>query len=77
MESEPFTWADLVQDHVTWDLEQDDTEREHLLADCEDVSWGHVREYLLGLTVELVLVDTDILHETVRDGIGDVTSVQF
>lgn len=27
--------------------------------------------------VELVLVDADILHETIRDGVGDVAPVKF
>lgn len=60
LQRQPLSRADAVEDHVGGDLEEDDAEREHLLAD-----------------VELVLVDADVLHEVVRDGVGDVASVEF
>lgn len=60
LQRQPLAGANTIEDHVRWDLEEDDTQRQHLLAD-----------------VELVLVDADVLHHVVRDGIGDVSTVQL
>lgn len=60
LEGQPLAGPDSVQDHVGRDLEEHNSQREHLLAD-----------------IELVLVDADILHELVCNGICNVSSVKL
>lgn len=67
----------------------DGTEEEEL--ESEPLSWAESVEDRVGRECEkydtqlehlladvgLVLLDADIFHEVVRDGVGDVTSVKF
>lgn len=60
LQSEPFSRADPVERHVCRYFEEDDTQREHLLAN-----------------IKLVLRDANIFPEIVREGVGNVASVEF
>lgn len=60
LQGEPPAGPNPVEDHIGRDLEQDDTQRQHLLPN-----------------VELVLGDADFLHEVVRDGVANVSAIEF
>jgi hypothetical protein len=35
LECEPFAWADTIKGHVGWDLEEHNSQGQHLLTDVE------------------------------------------
>lgn len=79
--TEPFSWAELVEQHIGWDFQEDDAGGQQLLADVElilrdadileleatEISAGsHERTHSAKGT-----------HKVVREGIGDVASVKL